>query len=98
MAEKQVTVFLKPAAENQLTAIAIYIETKGYPDIAEKFAERLYAFAESLANFPLKYPLCRKVSLSKEIFVAQFLKVITFLFTKFLPAKYLSIILFIQAG
>jgi len=65
MAKKQIEVFLKPLAERQITAIAIYIEEKGYPFTAEKFAENLYSFAESLSAFPKKFPLCRNTMLAK---------------------------------
>ena len=59
MAKRKVEVFLKPSAERQITAIAVYIEERGYPMTAEKFAARLYKFAETLGRFPLKYPTCR---------------------------------------
>ncbi len=64
MAKKKIEVFLKPSAERQITAIAIYISEKGYPQTAEKFANKLYLFAESLAILPLKYPVCRHPALA----------------------------------
>jgi len=68
MAKKKVEVFLKPAAERQITAIAVYIEESGYPGTAEKFAIQLYKFAQTLSFLPLKYALCRNESLSKNNF------------------------------
>lgn len=68
MAQKQIAVYLKPSAERQITAIAIYIGEKGSPQTAERFANRLYAFAESLATLPLKYPVCRHQILAKHNF------------------------------
>ena len=64
MAKGEIKVFLKPSAERQITAIAIYIEQKGYPFTAEKFAEKLFSFAESLARAPLGSPLCRNDKLA----------------------------------
>lgn len=66
MEKKQVAVFLKPTAERQITAIAIYIEQKGYTTTAEKFADKLYEFAESLAKAPEGNPLCRVSKLAEQ--------------------------------
>ncbi|MCX6273943.1 MAG: type II toxin-antitoxin system RelE/ParE family toxin [Bacteroidetes bacterium] len=64
MAKRKIEVFLKFSAERQITAIAVYIEQKGYPFTAEKFAGKLYQFAESLATAPFGNPLCRNVKLA----------------------------------
>jgi len=50
------------------TAIEIttlYIEEKGYPEIAVSFAARMIEFGFTLASFPEKYPLCRFQRFSK---------------------------------
>ncbi len=66
MAKKQITVFIKPKAEKQITAVSVYIEEKGFPFTAEKFAGKMYDFAESLALFPFGYPVCRNNLLKKK--------------------------------
>lgn len=60
MENLKITVFYKQTAKDAIREIAIYIENKGYPETAEKFAEKFYEFGHSLAVFPNKYPLCRQ--------------------------------------
>lgn len=56
--------FTKKASEN-ITNIAYYITQKGYPDNALRFAEKLYEFGNSLANFPKGYPICKQKQFAK---------------------------------
>jgi plasmid stabilization system protein ParE len=57
-------VFGKRAIRN-IGHTAIYIESKGFPDNAIKFANELFDFGQSLADFPEKYPVCRKKNWAK---------------------------------
>ncbi|MCD4736236.1 MAG: type II toxin-antitoxin system RelE/ParE family toxin [Bacteroidales bacterium] len=63
MAERFEVIFKKTAAEDILY-IALYISADGYPDTAKEFAAKLYKFGDTLAIFPLKYPLCNHKRLS----------------------------------
>ena len=56
---KRKVVFRKRAIK-RIRNVAIYIESKGFPDTAIKFALQLFDFGESLADFPDKYSICRK--------------------------------------
>ena len=81
MAKQHTEVIIRPLAERQITAISIYIEQKGYPLTAEKFANKLYDFAESLAVSPLKYALCKNELLQKKKFhCAVFQKTYVFIY------------------
>ena len=81
MAKEEIKVLIKPSAERQITAIAIYIEEKSYPFTAEKFAGKLYAFAQSLSKIPLGHPVCRNELLAVRNFrCAVFNKVYIFIY------------------
>jgi plasmid stabilization system protein ParE len=56
---EKVAVNFKPKAEKSIVDISIYIAEKGYPEKALKFKDELYEFGRSLAQFPLKYPICK---------------------------------------
>ena len=58
-------VIFRPKASDSIDKITIYIATKGYPERAEKFAEKLISFGNSLDILPEKYPVCRQKSLAK---------------------------------
>ena len=62
-AEKQI-IYL-PGAIDNIIAISLYIESKGYPITAQNFKRKLFDFGNSLVNFPNKYPFCRKPKLFK---------------------------------
>ena len=72
--------FRKTASEN-IASIAQYIEEKGYPVTAEKFASRLFEFAFTLGSFPEKYPLCRNKILALNKFRCAVFNNHLFLFT-----------------
>ena len=55
--EQRITVVFTKRAATNIAYTAWYIVEKGYPDTAQNYLERLYAFGRSLANFPDKYPL-----------------------------------------
>jgi len=67
MGKETKEVIFKPQAIKSIQAISQYIAYKGYRETAENFAGRLYSFAESLAIFPEKYPVCRFVKLAKRM-------------------------------
>ena len=58
-------VIYAPKAKNSINNIAVYIEKKGYPETAEKFADKLYKFGNSLIDFPEKYPVCKQARFAK---------------------------------
>ena len=60
MAEKEIKIIYKKRAAFAISKIALYIEGKGYPITANSFTSKLYQFGNSLADFPDKYPVCRK--------------------------------------
>lgn len=68
MEKKALKVFYKPIAERQITAIAIYIEQKGFPENAEKFVNKLYDFGDTLGVASLSYPVCRNKVFAKKNF------------------------------
>ena len=68
MEKKTLAIFYKPVAERQITAIAIYIEQKGFPDTAEKFVGKLYDFGDSIGIAPLSYSTCRNKVFAKRNF------------------------------
>jgi plasmid stabilization system protein ParE len=59
MAEEKQIIYLPTAIDN-IIAISLYIESKGYPMAAQKFKKKLFEFNNSFINYPEKYPLCRK--------------------------------------
>jgi plasmid stabilization system protein ParE len=58
--ETAYTLRITSKARLQIEQIAIYIEENGYPETAERFALKMFDFAESLAFMPDKYTICRK--------------------------------------
>ncbi len=58
--EKKEKVIFRNKAKLAIRDIAFYIELHGYPDNAEKFAEKLVQFGQSLSLFPNKYPICKQ--------------------------------------
>ena len=65
MVPKKLKVVFKPKADRQILNIMIYIATKGYPERAVKFSDKLYEFGYSLGILPEKYPVCRQKQLAK---------------------------------
>ncbi len=57
MEQRKITVVFTEKAATNIASVAWYIAEKGYPDTAQNYLERLYAFGRSLANFPDKYPV-----------------------------------------
>ncbi len=57
----------KKEADRSIAGIAYYITEKGFPETSKKYADRLYAFGESLLVFPEKYPVCRFQKLAKRM-------------------------------
>jgi len=64
MDERQYEVIYKPKAKEAIFDIFLYIQRKGYPQNAKKFAESLYDFGNSLADFPDAYPVCKQKQLA----------------------------------
>ena len=65
MAEEKQIIYL-PTATDNIIAISLYIESKGYPMTAQKFKKKLFDFGNSLVNFPEKYSFCKKPKLFKK--------------------------------
>ncbi len=63
--EKAKVVIYTPKAKKSIRNIAFYISEKGYPETAEKFADKLYDFGYSLATMPFGHPICRHKQLAK---------------------------------
>jgi len=61
-----VIVIVRPRAEKSLDRIGGYIIQKGYPETAIRFLGRMRIFANSLGDFPEKYPICRQKSYQKQ--------------------------------
>ena len=78
MVKRTRKVVFRPRTIGKIRDIAIYIEGKGYPITAEKFIQQLFDFGESLADFPEKYPVCRKEVWAKRGLRCAVLKRITF--------------------
>lgn len=57
---KGINITYKKRAAVSIYKIGFYIEDKGYPITAKNFINELYGFGNSLADFPAKYPICRK--------------------------------------
>jgi len=57
--DKRKVVF-RQRAITKIRNVAIYIESKGFPNAAINFTIQLFDFGASLADFPDKYPVCRK--------------------------------------
>lgn len=62
--EKAKEVRFRKTASDSIAAISYYIEEKGYPITAERFADGLYDFGLSLKLFTNKYALCRNTTLA----------------------------------
>ncbi len=60
MEKREYKIIYKKSAAISISKIAHYIERKGYPITANRFTSKLYQFGNSLADFPKKYPICRK--------------------------------------
>lgn len=58
--KRKVKVVYSKRAINNIKWTAIFIESKGFPENAARFAIELFDFGQSLADFPEKYPVCRK--------------------------------------
>lgn len=43
----------------EMAKISFFIVSKGYPETAHKFYDRMINFANSLADFPFKHAICR---------------------------------------
>jgi plasmid stabilization system protein ParE len=63
--EKKEKIIFKEKAKQAILDIALYIENRGYPETAEKFAQKLVLFANSLASFPKGYPICKQKQFAK---------------------------------
>lgn len=73
--EKKPKVVFKENSRVAIRNIACFIETKGYPETAEKFANKLFDFGNSLSGFPDVYPLCKQKQLAlKQMRCAVFYK------------------------
>lgn len=59
MEKKEVKVVFRKRALEDIRDTAFFIEENGYPETAERFAEKLFEFGQAIATFPLKYPVCR---------------------------------------
>ncbi|MCB0806421.1 MAG: type II toxin-antitoxin system RelE/ParE family toxin [Bacteroidales bacterium] len=59
MVKKSWKVIFRQRTIRKIRNIAIYIESRGYPENALRFANALYNFGESLGEYPEKYPICR---------------------------------------
>lgn len=59
MEEEKAEVVFTARARKSISNISMYIEEEGYHETAEKFAEKLFDFGNSLGIFPEKYPICR---------------------------------------
>ena len=65
MDKRKFKVIFKKKAINSINNISAYISGKGYPETADRFADKLYDFGYSLNFFPEKYPICRQKQLAK---------------------------------
>lgn len=59
MEKEKPKVIFRPKASKSIESIGIYIAEMGYPERAEKFADKLHDFGYSLAILPEKYAICR---------------------------------------
>ncbi|MFH1320729.1 MAG: type II toxin-antitoxin system RelE/ParE family toxin [Bacteroidota bacterium] len=79
--EKKKQVVFRRKARRSIHEIALYIEQKGYPETAEKYAKKLTDFGDSLAIFPKKYTICRQQGFARRNFsYATFDKTYVFLY------------------
>jgi len=60
MAKGIIKVTYKKRSATSIFNFGLFIEDKGYPITANIFINKLYEFGNSLADFPGKYPICRK--------------------------------------
>lgn len=63
--EKKEKIIFREKAKRSIRDIAFYIEHRGYPETAEKFAEKLVQFGNSLVGIPKLYPICKQTQLAK---------------------------------
>ena len=68
MGKIKIKLIFRKRAQKSIRNFAINIKKKGYPEAAENFAEKLFAFGNSINIFPEKYAICRKPSLAKRKF------------------------------
>jgi len=73
MSKGIIKITYKKRSATSIYNIGLYIEDKGYPITANKFIDKLYEFGNSLANFPEKYPVCRK-----KVWVMRYLRCAVF--------------------
>ena len=79
--EKKPKVIFKEKARLAIRDIACFIETKGYPETAEKFIKKLFEFGNSLNFFPNAYPVCKQKQFAiKQIHCAVFHKNYIFIY------------------
>lgn len=64
MGKKEKIIF-REKAKQSIRSIVYYIVISGYPETAKKFNKKLVDFANSLAMFPNKYPVCRHKRFAK---------------------------------
>jgi plasmid stabilization system protein ParE len=65
MAKGKIKIIFKRKAADSISIIGVYISDKGYPATASEFIDKLFQFGNSLADFPEKYPVCRKKDWAK---------------------------------
>ncbi len=70
--EEKPKVIFKETARIALRQISCFIETKGYPETAENFANKLFEFGHSLADFPGAYSVCKQKRLALKKCIAPF--------------------------
>ncbi len=68
MEKRKIKVIYRERARLSIRNFAIFIEEEGYLETADKFVKSLMFFGSSLNNFPEKYTLCKKLSLSNRKF------------------------------
>ena len=68
MEESKRVVIFRKRAEKSIFKTFLHISAQGYPDRAERFADRLYDFGYTLNDFPAKYPICRFQRFAKHHF------------------------------
>ncbi|MCD4790236.1 MAG: type II toxin-antitoxin system RelE/ParE family toxin [Bacteroidales bacterium] len=67
MAQRIEVIFRRSASED-IANISYYITTKGYPENAKRFVDKLHKFGESLGIFPEKYTICRHKQFARKNF------------------------------
>ncbi|MCH8317903.1 MAG: type II toxin-antitoxin system RelE/ParE family toxin [Bacteroidetes bacterium] len=81
MDKRKPEIIFKKKAIISINNVSAHIHEKGYPEIAEKFADKMYQFGHSLNNFPGKYPICKQPQLaSRKMRCAVFNKTYIFVY------------------